>query len=466
MKPDAISGKVTEVGDNSIQINEYGTLPIGKNFQAYRYQNKETEVKSASKDEIVVGYSATKFVVVDRQIVAAILTEKITPTTIRVLLMDSSHKSYYHKKVVISANSKFYIKDENNKIKWYKKGSKVTVSGQRLLASTEGKGKIKVHNINRGMGNPQYDGNLEITKKADGYLIVNEVSLEKYLYGVVPSEMPKSFGLEALKAQSICARSYGYQQILTNKLRGYGAHVDDSTNFQVYNNSNQVKVTKQAVDETTGMVAMSGDTVATTYFFSTSCGTTADGSQVWKTENKVPYLISKLQSDVASNTDLSNEKEFSDFIRKKEKAYDSKGPWFRWKCQISAKGIGEKLGIGTIKEIQIIKRGQGGTVLEAKAIGEKKILEMNTAYSVREKLGDPSICFERQDGSKVAGVSILPSGFFVLSKKGDTFTLFGGGYGHGVGMSQTGASALASTGKGYEAILKHYYPGTSLLKLY
>ena len=66
-----------------------------------------------------------------------------------------------------------------------------------------------------------------------------ELDLEEYLLGVVPSEIYESSHIEALKAQAVCARSYAYKQIEENACREYGAHVDDSTTYQVYNNSQE-----------------------------------------------------------------------------------------------------------------------------------------------------------------------------------------------------------------------------------
>ena len=76
---------------------------------------------------------------------------------------------------------------------------------------------------------PSYRGHIELLRTADGIAVVNELPLEEYLYSVVPSEMPASYPLEALKAQAICARTYAYGHMLRAGYPRYGAHVDDST---------------------------------------------------------------------------------------------------------------------------------------------------------------------------------------------------------------------------------------------
>ena len=80
-----------------------------------------------------------------------------------------------------------------------------------------------------------YAGTIEVRSTENGYTVVNELPLEEYLYAVVPSEMPSSFSPEALKTQAVCARSYVYMQLMRADLAAYGAHINDSTSYQVYN---------------------------------------------------------------------------------------------------------------------------------------------------------------------------------------------------------------------------------------
>ena len=97
-------------------------------------------------------------------------------------------------------------------------------------------GRVRLENVGRSQGTPSYRGKLELVKGEEGILVINEVLLEEYLYAVVPSEMPSSYPLEALKSQAICARTYAYDKMCHAGLARYGAHVDDSSAFQVYNN--------------------------------------------------------------------------------------------------------------------------------------------------------------------------------------------------------------------------------------
>ena len=123
-----------------------------------------------------------------------------------------------------------------------------------MTIKPDGEEGITICSIERSQGQPVYSGSLEIKKESDGLVLINELYLEDYLKKVVPSEMPASYEKEALKAQAVCARTYAYRQIQGNTYGQYGAHVDDSTSFQVYNNITTSERTDQAVDETYGQM--------------------------------------------------------------------------------------------------------------------------------------------------------------------------------------------------------------------
>ena len=112
--------------------------------------------------------------------------------------------------------------------------------GQRLHLWADAEGLIQINTFKRGTGKmfyPQYRGRFELTVADDGgFLAINEVGLEEYLFQVVPSEMPHSWPLEALKAQAVAARTYAVAQAIYSRQGHLGFHVADSTNSQVYNN--------------------------------------------------------------------------------------------------------------------------------------------------------------------------------------------------------------------------------------
>lgn len=164
---------------------------------------------------------------------------------------------------------------------------------------------IAVVTLNRGCGVPNYRGKIELFQTAEGVVIVNELSMEQYLYGVVPSEMPASYEPEALKVQAVCARSYAYKQTQGFGYPEYQAHIDDSTAFQVYGNSGEQASTNRAVDETRGQKLWYQDQVITAYYFSTSCGktTTAEAWEMLRRRKGI-YRVqrSKMQSAITKQT--------------------------------------------------------------------------------------------------------------------------------------------------------------------
>lgn len=498
-KPDSIKGKILEVDENELELEHYGDIKFDPNVKIYRV---EGEVAQGTRNDIIVGYSNAKFIVANMKISAVLIEKETKVENIRVILKTDNFASYEHKNVILTATEDFAIA-YGDKTENHKKGERVTIkqdSNQlekgRCKISAENEGEIQLLSIKRQNRNPMYRGSLEIIKKKEGLRIVNELPLEWYLYGVVPSEMSRDSGGEALKVQAICARSYGYQQILENKMRKYSAHVDDSVAFQVYNNCQEDKMTTDAVNATKGKVVMYGDKIATTYFFSTSCGATSSAKDVWFTNKEIPYLQSQWQKEGGGSTDLNNENKFKEFITSNETTYDSASPWYRWQANISSGNIKKSLEksiqdryevnnthikvkekngsfssrkiktIGDIKAIRIVSRKSGGIVTAIEVEGSKETILIFSEYNIRLLLSGENTTIVRKDGSEVNGLQLLPSSFFIVQKKGNQFVFQGGGFGHGVGMSQVGAKAMAGQGKKYDEIISHFFPKTTLQSIY
>lgn len=249
---------------------------------------------------------------------------------------------------------------------------------------------------------------------------VEKVELEEYVVGVVASEMPADFEMEALKAQAVAARTYVMKSLKDSN------EITDTTKNQVYQNLEDLKEVwqdkyeeklakiQEAVNSTAGQVITYEGELITASFFSTSNGYTESAKDVWGED--VPYLQS-----VASPWDKDTKKFLVEEV-------------------LSVSDVEQKLGIS-------ISDGQVGTIIsytEGNRIKEisfgEKIL---TGKEVREKLG-------------------IRSADFNMEKIGDEVTVTTRGYGHGVGMSQYGANALAQNGKSYEDILHYYYSGIEI----
>jgi stage II sporulation protein D len=372
--------------------------------------------------------------------------------------------------------------------------------------------------VKRSDGNPSYRGSIEVAATEQGFIIINELSLEEYLSAVIPSEMPTYYGLEALKVQAICARSYAYKQLFANSYSEYGAHVDDSVSYQVYNNVSENKDSILAVKDTYGKVIKYKDEVITAYYFSTSCGHTASIGEVWGDSGSGDYLVGKLQTtyDITEGStigitawnqdkleaDFSAENDFRDFILKPAvTTYDTEFPWYRWKVTISLEDLKKSIeqniverynanpaliqtltgkdengkevyesipvsSIGTVKEVKVGKREKSGIISELILKGSGITIKVSSEYNIRSLLAPLYDDVMKQDNTTASGLTILPSSFFIIDKKDKEITLNGGGYGHGVGMSQNGVKAMTEVGIKYEDIIKHYYTGVDLGFIY
>lgn len=365
-----------------------------------------------------------------------------------------------------------------------------------LLLGENGSIYHKDRNLNK-----EYPGELQYYEEDGGWVIVNEVSLEDYLCRVVPSEMPSGYEAEALKAQAVCARTYAVWQMQEYAYPEYEAHVDDSVSYQVYNNIESQESTDQAVEQTKGQIMLYEDGPVKAYYFATSCGSTTD-ENIWEKgdRNATPYIAGRRVGTSGSGKDLTDEEEFSKFIRKKHAGdLEISEPWYRWSCYVplsqiqknvekwmklraghSEDGILLKDGehyvwpdvdtIGEIQSADIMERNTGGAVQQMLLTGKEGTLKIKYEYNIRLMLGIPGGGILKNDGTEADGGNLLPSGYFVMEpveKNGklDGYQIYGGGLGHGAGMSQNGARILAEQGTGYDEILAYFYHGIRLARL-
>lgn len=378
-------------------------------------------------------------------------------SNIRVLLLSTGYKDVVHPKVSLKAAGGLEITAGEETEEWasddvwdilpdderFKKGN------LRIRPLKE-ESEIQIGNISRGYGTPSYGGIIELRTTAEGIAMVNELSLEDYLCKVVPSEMPASYEHEALKAQAVCARSYACRQMADYGYPEYEAHVNDSTDYQVYNNSEPQEAAALAVYETAGQVVRYNGNIVTTYYYSTSCGKTTS-IEAWGTSPTEENAY--LQSSEVSGKDGDYEKEL---------------PWYRWEASIPAAVLSNLVGlntgtdVGTLTSVEVTKKGPGDVVLQIKVSGDKGNVTVETENKIRRALGGAGYKIKKQDGTEADSSALLPSAFFTIEKSGDTFVIKGGGYGHGIGMSQNGANEMAKEGKDYKEILTLFYKGVTV----
>ena len=477
MKRDRLSGKVLSVTEDAIEIEGYGEIPLAPNFHVYKVYG---DFKVLNASDILVGYNLQEFVAADGKLCAALLEREFDAKTIRVLLMDTGFKSVFHASADLVLGSGADLEYENAKGKMVgerlEAGTQLTVGPDspyleygRMIITPDEPEAITIRSIERSQGTPVYSGSLEIKGTPEGLVLVNDLFLEDYLTKVVPSEMPPSYEKEALKAQAVCARTYAYRQIQGNTYSQYGAHVDDSTNFQVYNNTSANDKSTQAVKETYGKMLFYEDKPIEAFYFSTSCGRTADAG-VWGTDSgKYPYLRAVEVKEGGKSLGKEDNDGFESYIKREDViAYDTSYPMFRWQTDLPADVASAQIsGAGQIQDMTVTDRGPGGIAGELTVTGSDGTVTIKGQSAIRSALGNPSLIITKKDGGTMTGSATLPSAFIAIEKRtGEdgslSFHIYGGGFGHGVGMSQNGAQGMAKTGKGYKQILDFFYHGTEL----
>ncbi|HIR04725.1 MAG TPA: SpoIID/LytB domain-containing protein [Candidatus Copromonas faecavium] len=481
LKTERITGTVLAVRDEEIEIEGYGNIPLAENFKIYRTYGV---LREQQKDDILVGYHMQEFVVADGEICAALTTERPEIDNIRVLLMTDQFASLFHSEITLSCDTMAVLEygdEQDRKTQSVAAGESVTIrtgdsrleGGRIVFRSANEGGMITVESLTRAQGTPVYPGHMEITSEEDGLLLLNEVDLEEYLKRVVPSEMPPTYEIEALKAQAICARTYAWRQIQGSAYSEYGAHVDDSTNFQVYSNTNVFETTNAAVNETFGQLLAYNGTPIETFYYSTSAGHSTDGS-VWGADpSQTPYLRAVSINDAGQTMDLTSNETFSKFIMDLDAdAYDSDFAMFRWNTVTTSEILAEKIGgVGRITGLTVTERGPGGIARGLKVVGTEGSKTFSGQSQIRSILGNTALVYNRKDGSTYTGWDTLPSAFIYIENSGTdekqvtSFTIYGGGYGHGAGMSQNAAQGMAQEGKTCAEILNFFYQGCEVLDI-
>ncbi len=477
VKKERITGKVLSVQDHGVEIEGYGLLPMDDEFHVLKTYG---ELKRQTLDDILVGYDMQEFVVAKGKICAVLTVRSFEADQIRVLLMNDNFQGLYHEEIRLQSPEGFTIlqgEEESYAMAEeelsYRHGDSRLQEGRIIFTAEKGQ-EIRVTSLNRTQGSPSYAGRLELIDTEQGLVLINELYLEDYLKKVVPSEMPASYEKEALKAQAVCARTYAYMQIQSNTYSEYGAHVDDSTNFQVYNNIETNDRTTRAVQETYGKLLLYDGAPVSAYYYSTSCGTTTDGT-VWGGDGaNTPHLKAVALQPGRKTLDLTSNQDFSAFIKNQDfTSYDSSYPFFRWNVATDTEVLTRNLGgIGQVQMIEITERGPGGVAKNLKVTGSEGSKTITGQNAIRSALGDESLTIHRKDGSTSNGWSSLPSGFIAIEAAGKTesgaqkFRIYGGGFGHGAGMSQNGAQGMAKNGMDYEEILKFFYEGVTVSELH
>lgn len=265
--------------------------------------------------------------------------------------------------------------------------------------------------------NVPYRGIIELHNVLGKIFVINVLSINEYLYGVVPSEIPASWNIEALKAQAVSARTYTYHHLKNGSNSIY--NLDSTTKFQVYKGySAETAETNKAVDETSGIVILYKNAPIVAFFHSACGGRTVDDKYVWNGDDK-------------------------SYLKSINCPYCKNSPNYEWEERITLDQIKTALTskyrrVGKITGVNL-KRNDGRVNL---------IVISHRNGAVKMSGNDFRLLFPDKK---------IRSLYFSAAKVNDGLILRGHGWGHGVGMCQWGAKGMAEAGRDFKDILNFYY---------
>ena len=331
-------------------------------------------------------------------------------------------------------------------------------SEKNLIQVSEGKEKQNTR---------LYGGSLQVQPNAYGtYTLVNQVPIETYLRGVVPHEIGPGAPYEAVEAQTILARSYALRNLRRFQADNYELCAD--THCQVYKGlTGTVASADQAIAATKSLVLTYNNELVDALYSATTGGVTAPFSDVWNGSER-PYLKAVVDSPNPiwdlSKKPLANEQNFREFIGLKDGFNESGRDVFRWRRENSLEQIKADLQrylkkakhplaeFTKIEQMQVVERSPAGRVLKLTVKTDKGTVELQK-NEARSAFGPPR--------STLFYIEPL----YGANKTLTGYAFVGGGFGHGVGLSQYGSYNLAKLGWTSERILSFYYPGTEIKPL-
>ena len=266
-------------------------------------------------------------------------------------------------------------------------------------------------------------GRVEIVATENGLAVINDVPIDSYLAGTLGNEMYPGWHAEALRAQAVASRTYALYRAARSESGQFA--VTAGTSSQVYRGvGSESEAVWDAVSATRGQVLTRNGEPILAAFHSDSGGRTASSAEVWG--KSLNYLRSVKVVDEGDSPDTY------------------------WRSAISRTTLRRAMGglgrnVGKIRELVVVDRADSGRVMQLRVVGS----DGQTDLTGRELRG-------------ALGTSVIRSTLFEIRGTREGFAFVGSGSGHGVGMSQWGARAMAERGAGYREILEHFYPGARL----
>jgi SpoIID/LytB domain protein len=380
--------------------------------------------------------------------------------------------------------------------KWVKQATKVafTVGESRYqrdeLVIDAGSDRAEVTFNDGEHGRRVYGGDFKLQPNAYGtYTLVNHVPIETYLRGVVPNEIGDAAPVKAIEAQAILARTYALRNLRRFAIDNYQMCAD--TQCQVYFGlSGSAANSDRAIAATFGQVLTYQNELVDALYSSTTGGITAPFTNVWNGSDR-PYLTAVIDSvdnvwDLAAKP-LADEQNFRAFIAQKKGFNEGSWDKFRWRTNSTLADLTQDLksylsskqnpqaNFTQIQNIAVLERSTAGRVQKMAVTTDRGVIQLEKDEILRafyapsstlfyiDPIYDPAIKSVKPIKSAQSPTPSVQKQQPVQVLKGYTFV--GGGFGHGVGMSQTGAYHLGDLGWSSSRILSFYYPGTQLQPL-
>lgn len=494
--------RIVKVTDDGFVLDDYSIIPYSDDFVAYNVYDDAFCERSM---QVLTGYKKLNLVCDGNTAIAAVIDDELVSDKIRVIISNDDYTSYDMKRAEIAGDASYKVSYPDETETAYNSGDSVCInaedyqSGDIITFTTDEKnGHFQINTLSRSYGIPIYSGKIEIRICDDGVLhIINELPLEEYLYSVVASEMPASSHEEALKSMAICARGYAYSRVEDETFEEYGADLDDSSLCQVYNNVEATEASINAVKDTYGIVPTYNGKVIFPFYFSTSGGMSCTNSEIWGGSD-YPYLEANVETINKDKIDLSDEETFRSFIADGlgYDIIDKDMPYYRWEVDYTTEEVSEAINsmleervrmssdnikikndkdqfvsgeisdIGNVIAITVTERTSSGVVATLEIEGTEATIQVTGQTNIRNLITPVNQEIMKNDGTTASGWTSLPSPFYYVDKTDNGFIVRGGGFGHGVGMSQNGANILAGEGHNYKYILRHYYSYIDLTSIY
>lgn len=353
------------------------------------------------------------------------------------------------------------------------RGETVLSEKNFLLSGNKKDASLKIKDVPYGVGwwwegkeDKIYEGELSFFITAEEiFEVVIALPLEQYLKGVVPYEIGGDAPLEVIKAQAVAARSEALTALQSKVYSGEHYDLTSDVECQVYGgNERRTEISDRAVFETRGLV-LSENNIPISAYYASNCGGHSELLQnVWFDRHIWDsYSLSDFDWIESHLIDLSNDENIREWILSSPQSYCNPDiftdlpNWsknnFRWQREFLTNEISIMTsgGIdkGKLLEIKSLNRGSSGRIYKAEFLFEKDTLVVEGELSIRQMFTPP-----------------LRSSAFIVDKTEERFLIRGAGWGHGVGMCQSGAVTMANLGKTFDFILKHYYKKSDLLKIY